>query len=99
MKPQIARTIHRFGEPVDVIYKSGSPTRTVSASVQRPFSDALINDFDTFGYVIYIAYDDLADAPAKFDRVRLRGELRSVEEVNVEQAKGENICWILSVRG
>jgi hypothetical protein len=98
MKPQISRAIHRFGEPVEFIPKTGTPI-TVTASVQRPFSDGVVNDFDSYGFIVYIAYDDLPQAPIKFDRLRLRGELRSIEEVNVEQAKGTNICWMLSVRG
>jgi hypothetical protein len=99
MKPQVARAIRMFGEPVDIIYREGGTTITVSASVQRPIADGLVGDFDQDGFVVYIAHDDITVPLQKFDRIRVRGELRSVESSQVETLKGEEICYMARVRG
>lgn len=99
MKSQVERAIRLFGEVVEVIYRDGDPTRSVSGSVQRPVSDSLVNDFDQDAFVVYIAIADLVKAPQKFDRLRVRGELRSVDSVQIETLKDEAICYMVRVRG
>jgi hypothetical protein len=98
MKASIDRLIAKYGEPVQFTPRGGTTT-SMSAVVQLPMSDALVNDFDVTGFVVYMRTQDVPQAPTKFDRVTIRGEDRGIEEVQVETLSGETICYVLRVRG
>jgi hypothetical protein len=52
------------------------------------------------GFMVYIAPADLPGVtPQRFDRVMIRGEARTVEEAHSHVAAGENLMWVLLVRG
>jgi hypothetical protein len=99
MKTAVRNAIHRYGELVEITYKDSGQTVSVSASVQRPVSDNIVGDFETTAFVVYIAVADIAVAPKKFDRMRIRGEIRSVETAHVEESREGPICHVLRSRG
>lgn len=98
MKAAITNTIHTFGEAVEYTPKGGS-TLYLTALVQVPAADALVNDYDLNSFVVYIAPGDVPAMPSKFDRLKLRGSVRGINEVQVENAKGEILAYVLRVQG
>lgn len=99
MKIPVRNVIHRFGEPVEFTPKDTGVTHFITASVQRPNPAELINDFEQDRFVVYIAHDDIPAAPKKFDRIRVRGTLCSVEDASQEVLDGVPLCYMLRVRG
>lgn len=98
MKPAIDRTIGRYGEPVEYTPQGGA-TIALTASVQVPVSDSLVNDFDLTGFLVYIRVDDVPAMPTKFDRLKVRGLIRGIEEVQEERLNGVTVVYIVRVRG
>lgn len=98
MKAAILRTVNRFGEPVEVMPMAGG-NFPVMASVQLPLGDALVNDYDLTGFLVYIPESLLPAPPTKFDRIKVRGIIRGIEDVQEENLSGELIVYILRVRG
>lgn len=98
MKSQIRNVILKYGEPIEFYPRQGQAV-FLTASVQRPIADPLVNDYDQDAFLVYIAADDLNQEPTKFDRVRVRGDLRTIEEVQIENAKGVVLVYMLRIRG
>jgi len=98
MKSAIDRVIQKYGEPVELTLQ-GESTLYFSACVQLPVSDALVNDFDVTGFVVYMRVQDTPRKPSKFDRMKIRGEIRGIEEVQEETLGGEVIVYIVRTRG
>jgi len=98
MRESIRRVIRRFGEPVEFTPKGGS-TIYLTASVQVPVSDSIVNDYDLTGFVVYIPAEDLPNPPEKFDRIKIRGAFRGIEEVQQENLSGDFLVYIVRVRG
>lgn len=99
MKDSVARAIKRFGELVTLTYVETSQTVSLTASVQRPVADNIVGDFETTAFVVYVPFDDLTVPPKKFDRLRIRGEIRSIEDVQVERSQDQSICYMMRTRG
>jgi hypothetical protein len=100
MRPIFARTIHKFGEPVEVHYRDETVSpKYLTGLVQRPAADAIVNDFDMDFFTVYLAITDVEIPPSKFDRVVVRGESRGIEEVQTENASGADLVYVLRVRG
>jgi hypothetical protein len=98
MKTQVAATIRKYGEPVEIYPRVGQSS-FCTAAVQRPISDTLINDVDDTSFIIYAAVDDVGQPPLKFDRIRVRGDMRTIDTVHTENAKGEDIVYVMRVQG
>lgn len=99
MKAQIEKAILKYGEPIELTTAADKITRYITASVQVPVADALVNDADLTGFLVYVRPSDVPVVPQKFDRVFLRGYNRSVEEVEIETLSGITLAYILRVRG
>jgi hypothetical protein len=98
MKSEITSLIRRYGEPVELTPQGGA-TLYIQASVQLPVNDALVNDYDMTSFIVYVSPDDVPVKPTKFDRIKIRGTVRSIEEVHEETAEGQRLVYILRVRG
>jgi hypothetical protein len=98
MKDSIDKTIAKYGEPIEFTPKGGS-TLFITASVQSPVADSLFNDFEVGAFIVYIRVGDVPSLPTKFDRVKVRGQIRAVEEAHEETLRGEPIVYMLRVRG
>ena len=98
MKPAIDRIIERYGESVEYTPQGGT-TIFLRASVQVPVADALVNDFDLSGFVVYIRVGDVSAKPTKFDRVKVRGSIRGIEEVQEERLNDVPVVYVMRVRG
>jgi len=98
MKAAIDRVVQRYGEPVEYTPAGGTAVSLVGC-VQVPVSDVFVNDMDLTGYVVYMRVSDFTTPPAKFDRLKVRGQVRAIEEVQVENKSGEDIVYMLRVRG
>jgi hypothetical protein len=99
MRNQIAATIARYGEPVELTTKADGVTSYITASVQIPVAGTIVNDFDLTGFMVYVRPQDLASPPRKFDPIHVRGQWRSVEEVEEEYLSGVLIVYVLRIRG
>lgn len=99
MKPQIDQIIQKYGEPVELTTAADGITNFITASVQSPSADQVVNDFDMTGFIVYVRTQDVQVPPQKFDRIFLRGQMRAVEEVETETLRGQNLVYILRVRG
>lgn len=98
MREAVQNAIRKYGEPVEIYPRVGQAS-FVSASVQRPQSDMLVNDVDEDSFVIYVSAADVSQPPLKFDRIRVRGDLRTIHEAQKEVYEGQNIVYVLRVRG
>jgi hypothetical protein len=98
MKQQIADVIHRYGEPVELFPKVGLSS-FLTASVQRPSSEGVVNEYREDAFVVYIAADDVAVAPLRFDRIRIRGDMRTIDEVQTEVMNGVTLVYRMQVQG
>jgi hypothetical protein len=98
MKNAVAQTIRKYGEPVEIYPRVGQSTICV-ASVQRPQAENLINDLDMDFFTIYVPADDVSQEPLKFDRIRVRGDLRTIDEVQTEVYAGTIVAYLMRVRG
>jgi hypothetical protein len=99
MRTQIAAVIQKYGEPVELTLKADGIVRQLMASVQIPISGAIVNDFDLTGFLVYIRPQDVPTRPQKFDLIKVRGQNRSVEDVQEEVLSGEIMAYMLRVRG
>lgn len=98
MKASIDRVIERFGEVVEYTPQGGA-TIVLRASVQVPFDTPLVNDFDLTGFLVYIRTQDVPAKPTKFDRVKVRGLVRGIEEVQEERLDDQPLVYVMRVRG
>lgn len=98
MKAAINRVIRNYGEALEYT-PAGGTMRALTGVVQVPSSDAFVNDMDLTGFVVYVQVADFTVPPAKFDRLKVRGQVRAIEEVQVENKSGEDIVYMLRVRG
>lgn len=98
MKAAIDNVIRKYGEAVEYT-PAGGTMQTLIGCVQVPQTDALVNDFDLTGFVVYLRTSDFSTPPSKFDRLKVRGVVRAVEDVQVENLSGEDIVYMLRVRG
>jgi hypothetical protein len=98
MKASIDRIIERFGEAVEYTPQGGTMI-VLRASVQLPVADAIVNDFDLTGFIIYIRTGDVPAMPQKFDRIKVRGLVRGIEEVQEERLNDVPLVYVMRVRG
>lgn len=98
MKAAIDNVIRKYGEAVEYT-AAGGTTQVLIGCVQVPQADALVNDMDLTGFVVYMRVADFTVPPAKFDRLKVRGQVRAIEDVQVENLSGEDIVYMLRVRG
>lgn len=99
MKADLAKAIHDYGEPVEYTPQGGA-TLYLTASVQGPVMDPLVNDLDMAGFIVYFASGDLTAAPKKFDKIKIRGKIRTVDEDAVEEKlSGNSLVYIARTRG
>lgn len=99
MKAQIHAIIRGKGEEVYLSPLAGGGG-SLMASVQRPASDNLVNDYDQDTFLIFLPADDKVPvAPLKFDRLRVRGVERAIEDVQEEYFENELVVYILRVAG
>jgi hypothetical protein len=100
VRKEIEATILKYGEPVELTpQKPGSATVFLTALVQSPLTNALVNEFDTTSFIVYIRAGDLAVPPVQFDRLKIRGITRAIEEVHTETLSGATLVYIARVRG
>jgi hypothetical protein len=64
-----------------------------------PGQAGLVNDGYQEGFTVYVSKLDLATQPQRFDRVRIRGEERTIEESHGIEANGATLVWMLRVLG
>jgi hypothetical protein len=98
MRLAIQNIIRRYGEPVEIYPRIGQST-ICTASVQRPQADQLINEMDHDTFMIYVAAGDVAQEPLKFDRIRVRGDMRTIDEVQTENYQGQPLVYRMRVLG
>jgi hypothetical protein len=98
MKQAVTNLIRRYGEPVEIYPRVGQST-ICTASVQRPQSDQLINEMDLDAFMVYVAAGDVVQEPLKFDRIRVRGDMRTIDEVQTENYEGQPVVYMMRVRG
>lgn len=98
MKAAIDRIIRNCGEAVEYTPKGGTAS-IIIASVQIPAADALVNDYDLTGFLVYIRVQDVPAMPNKFDRLKVRGVVRGIEEVQEERYQDVPVVYIMRVRG
>lgn len=98
MKRAIESIIRQYGEPVEIYPRVGQSTMC-SASVQRPQADQLINEMDHDAFVVYVAAGDVAQEPLKFDRIRVRGDMRTIDSVQTENYQGQPLVYMMRVLG
>jgi hypothetical protein len=98
VKRAVESIIRRYGEPVEIYPRVGQST-ICTASVQRPQADQLINEMDQDAFLIYVASSDVVQEPLKFDRIRVRGDMRTIDEVQVENYEGQPVVYMMRVRG
>lgn len=98
MKNAISKVIHKYGEPVEFYPRMGQAV-FLTASVQRPASDPLVNDLDQDSFLIYIAGGDLSQEPTKFDRIRVRGDMRTIGEVQTTVQAGVVLTYQVRALG
>lgn len=99
MRNQIHALIRNYGEEVYLSPLVGGGY-SLMASVQRPVSDNLVNDYDQDTFLVYIPADDkLPIVPVKFDRLRVRGVERAIEEVQEEYFENALIVYVVRVAG
>lgn len=99
MKSAVSRSIKRYGELVELTYKANSQTVSLTGAVQRPVADNIVGDFETTAFVVYVPFDDLVVPPQKFDRLKIRGEIRSIEDVQLERLENSSLCYMMRTRG
>lgn len=99
MKSDIEKAIKANGEPVEYTAQGSSQTQHLTALVQLPIDGSLVNDYDLTAFIVYFAASDFTTPPAKFDRVRIRGVSRAIEEIHAEKLSGETLAYIARVRG
>lgn len=99
MRAQIEATIQKYGEPIELTSQTDGITRFITASVQAPLAENIVNDFDLTGFIVYIRPSDVPEKPTKFDRVYIRGQIRAVEAVEEETLSGVVVAYIMRVRG
>ena len=80
--------------------QDGGAPLPLRGSVQRPGSAMLTGDAIQEGFLVYVAGDAFgATQPARFDRLLIAGQDRSVEEVVPIQAGDQILAWQLRVLG
>lgn len=98
MKSAIQGIIRRYGEPVEIYPRVGQST-ICTASVQRPQADQLINEMDHDAFVVYVASGDVSQEPLKYDRIRVRGDMRTIDSVQTENYQGQPLVYMMRVIG
>lgn len=99
MQGDVEKIITEYGEPVEFTPQGGT-SASIMASVQLPVADATINDYDLTSFVIYFRPSDFpVTPPQKFDRVKVRGIVRAIEEVHTETLQGVPLAYIARIRG
>lgn len=98
MKTAIDSIILRYGEPVEFTPQGGT-TVFIQGSVQTPLTDELVNDFDLTMLTVFLRTQDVPAQPKKFDRIKVRGQVRSVEESYEENLGGQVLVYRVKVRG
>lgn len=98
MKAAVDNVILKYGEPVEFTPQGGA-TVFIQGAVQTPLADELVNDYDLTMLTVYLRTQDVPAQPKKFDRLKVRGLVRSVEESYEENLGGKVLVYRVKVRG
>lgn len=104
LPPGFSQTIRAFligcGDSVVFRQQGGGAVLNLVGSVQRPGTTTLIGDVIQEGFVVYLPGDAFgAIIPAKFDRIQIDGENRTVERALPIQAGNITHAWQIDVTG